>query len=176
VVELSQIPMTDPETACSKPSRLPSLGPRGEGWVAIQGVLIVAIVACGVFGPCWPEATRLWLWIVAAVIGLAGLALFAGGSQRLGRQLTPFPKPVAEGEIKRDGAFRLVRHPIYGGVLMVALAWALASSPWALVPWLLACVFLDLKRRREEAWLCEHNPAYADYLSEVRRQFIPYVW
>ena len=139
-------------------------------------VLIVLIVAAGVLGPRWPESAQLWLWIAAGVIGLAGLALFAGGSSRLGRQLTPFPKPVADGEIKRDGAFRLVRHPIYGGVLMVALAWALASSPWALVPRLLACVFLDLKRRREEAWLCEHNPAYGEYMGEVRRQFFPFVW
>jgi len=168
--------MTEPETACSRPSRLPSLGPRGEGWVAIQVVLIVLIVAAGVLGPRWPESAQLWLWIAAAAVGLAGLALFAGGTQRLGRQLTPFPKPVAEGELKRDGAYGIVRHPMYGGVLLMALAWALAASPWALIPWVLACVFLDLKRRREEAWLCEHAAGYGDYLSEVRRQFIPYVW
>lgn len=168
--------MPDPDTACARPSRLPSLGPRGEGWVAIQGVLIVAIVVCGVFGPRWPQAARPWLWAAAVLIGLAGLALFAGGSQRLGRQLTPFPKPVADGEIKRDGAFRLVRHPIYGGVLLLALAGALAVSPLMFAPWVVAGVFLDLKRRREEAWLCGHNPGYADYLNEVRRQFIPYVW
>ena len=168
--------MTDHETPCAKPSRLPSLGRRGEGWVAIQVVLIVAIVAAGILGPRWPEEVRVWLWIVAAVVGLAGLALFASGSQRLGRQLTPFPKPVAEGELKRDGAFRLVRHPIYGGVLLLALAWALAASPLAFVPWGLACVFLDLKRRREEAWLCAHDAAYGDYMRDVRHRFIPFVW
>jgi protein-S-isoprenylcysteine O-methyltransferase Ste14 len=168
--------MTDQVTPCTKPSRLPSLGKRGEGWVAIQVVLIVVIVVAGLFGPRWPEAARVWLWIVAAAIGLAGLALFAGGSQRLGRQLTPFPKPVADGEVKRDGAYGLVRHPIYGGVLLLALAWSLAASPLALVPWVLACAFLDLKRRREEAWLCSHDAGYAGYMVAVRHRFIPYLW
>jgi protein-S-isoprenylcysteine O-methyltransferase Ste14 len=168
--------MTDQETPCARPSRLPSLGPRGEGWVAIQVVLIVAIVAAGVFGPRWPDAAKPWLWAAAAVLGLVGLALFAGGSQRLGRQLTPFPKPIESGDIKRDGAYRFVRHPIYGGVLMLAAAWALVASPLALIPLALACVFLDLKRRREEAWLCSSYPGYAAYMLEVKQQFIPYVW
>lgn len=168
--------MTEPARPCTKPSRLPSLGGRGEGWVAIQGVLILAIVFAGWLGPRWPGVAQVWLWVVAAVVGLAGLALFASGSQRLGRQLTPFPKPVADGEVKRDGAYRLVRHPIYGGVLLMGLAWGLATSWWALVPWAIACAFLDLKRRREEAWLCANLEGYADYAAHVRRRFIPFLW
>ena len=35
------------------------------------------------------------------------------------------------------------------------LGWALLSSPWALVPLAVAALFLDAKRRREEAWLVE---------------------
>jgi protein-S-isoprenylcysteine O-methyltransferase Ste14 len=163
-------------TPRTTPRTLPSLGPRGEGWVAIQAVLIVAIVLTGMRGPRWPAAICLLLRVVAAFTGVVGLLLFAGGSQRLGRQLTPFPKPVAEGDIKQDGAYRLVRHPIYGGVLLMALAWALVTSALALVPWALACPFLELKRRREEAWLLTERPAYAEYMQRVRRRFIPFIW
>jgi protein-S-isoprenylcysteine O-methyltransferase Ste14 len=155
---------------------LPQLGRRGEGWVALQVVLIVVIIAAGVAGPDWPSGARTWLSIVAGVVALAGLCLFLGGIGGLGRQLTPFPKPVERGGIKRGGVFGLVRHPIYGGVLLLALAWSLFTSPLALVPWAVAGVFLDAKRRREEAWLIEKHPEYDEYRRSVRAAFVPYVW
>ena len=37
-------------------------------------------------------------------------------------------------------------------------------------------MFLDAKRRREEAWLSERYAGYVDYRRSVRRQFIPFVW
>jgi len=168
--------MTDEGMSTAARRPLPSLGPRGEGWVAIQILLIVAIAVTGVLVPRWPAQTHPWLWVAAGVLGAAGLVVFLGGSQRLGRQITPFPKPVSEGGIKEDGAYRLVRHPMYGGVLLVALGWALVSSPLVLVPWALACPFLEAKRYREETWLLEQHPEYADYARRVWHRFVPFVW
>ena len=65
---------------------------------------------------------------------------------------------------------------MYGGVLLLALAWVLLSSPLALVPWAVAAVFLDAKRRREEAWLVEAHPEYEEYRSSVKSRFVPLVW
>jgi protein-S-isoprenylcysteine O-methyltransferase Ste14 len=65
---------------------------------------------------------------------------------------------------------------MYGGALLIVLGWALLSSPVVLLPLGLAAVFLDAKRRREEAWLVEENPDYLDYRRDVPRQFIPWVW
>ena len=157
-------------------NRLPSLGRRGEGWVVLQVVLLVAIVYVGHRGAPWPSSVRIPLEIVAALLAVGGIYLFFGGSSALGRQLTPFPKPVEKGTIRRDGAYRFVRHPIYGGVLLIMLAWSLLASPLALVPWALAAVFLDAKRRREEAWLVTQYADYADYMQQVRHRFIPGVW
>ena len=112
----------------------------------------------------------------ACVSGLGGLYLFGDGVGRLGRQITPFPKPVEEGEVKRIGAYALVRHPMYGGVLLLTLGWSLASSPLALAPWTAAVVFLDTKRRREEAWLAEKHPEYEEYRASVRHSLLPFVW
>ncbi len=157
-------------------TRAPSLGRRGEGWVAIQAVLFVAMVACGLRGVRWPRAAAP-LRVTAAVLLLAGgLALFSSGSVRLGRLLTPFPRPVAGGEVRRGGAYGLVRHPLYGGVFLMAFAWALLTSPLALVPAALTLPFFESKRRREEAWLREAHPDYEAYTREVRRRFIPFVW
>jgi len=157
-------------------TRLPALGPHGEGWVALQAVLFLAEVACGLRGPRWPRAAAPLLLPAAAVLLAAGLALFAGGSVRLGRLLTPFPRPVAGGEVRRGGAYGLVRHPLYGGVFLVGFAWALLSSPLALPPAALTLPFFELKRRREEAWLREAHPDYEAYSREVQRRFIPFLW
>jgi protein-S-isoprenylcysteine O-methyltransferase Ste14 len=156
-------------------ARLPSLGPHGEGWVALQLVIFLAEAACGRRGPRWPGARALR--VSAGVMLLAaGLALFATGSARLGRLLTPFPRPRQSGELRKGGAYGLVRHPIYGGVFLISFAWALLSSPLALLPAILTLPFFELKRRREETWLREQHPDYDAYSRDVPRRFIPFVW
>jgi protein-S-isoprenylcysteine O-methyltransferase Ste14 len=155
---------------------LPQLGRRGEGWVALQLVLLAAIAAAGTRGSRWPSSARSVRTATAAVSALGGVYLFAGGLEGLGKQITPFPKPVEDGSVKRSGAYGLVRHPMYGGVLLLALGWSLASSPLALAPWAMAAGFLDAKRRREEAWLVEAHPDYEEYQASVRHSFVPFVW
>jgi protein-S-isoprenylcysteine O-methyltransferase Ste14 len=157
-------------------SRLPQLGQRGEGWVALQVVLLAVMVAAGIKGSRWPKRSRGVRLAAACVSSLGGLYLFGDGVGRLGPQITPFPKPVEEGEVKRTGAYGLVRHPMYGGVLLLTLGWSLASSPLALAPWTAAVVFLDAKRRREEAWLAEKHPEYEEYRASVRHSLLPFVW
>jgi protein-S-isoprenylcysteine O-methyltransferase Ste14 len=157
-------------------SRLPALGRRGGGWVAIQGALLVAAIGAGLAGPAWPASAGPWLVAAGAAVVLAGVALLIAGGAGLGPQLTPFPRPVDGGELRRDGVYGLVRHPMYGGALLAMLGWALLSSPWALVPLAAAALFLDAKRRREEAWLDKSLAGYEDYRRQVRRRFIPFVW
>jgi len=83
---------------------------------------------------------------------------------------------VADGALRQDGIYGLVRHPMYGGALLLLLGWALLSSPLALLPLALVAVFLDAKRRREAVWLVEQHPDYAQYRLQVPRLFIPWVW
>ena len=117
-----------------------------------------------------------WLAVAGGAIALAGVALLIAGGAGLGPQLTPFPRPVDDGALRRSGVYGLVRHPMYGGALLAMLGWALLSSPLALIPLGVAAAFLDAKRRREEAWLIAKHADYADYRRQVRRQFIPFVW
>jgi protein-S-isoprenylcysteine O-methyltransferase Ste14 len=166
-------PTGDPEVA---PSRLPSLGRRGGGWVGLQVAFLCVAVATGVLGSEWPPTTSDWLAVPGGVAVLAGAGLLVRGGFGLGRQLTPFPRPVANGVLRQDGVYGLVRHPMYGGALLLILGWALLSSPLVLLPLGLAAVFLDAKRRREEAWLVEQHPDYAQYRLQVPRRFIPWVW
>jgi protein-S-isoprenylcysteine O-methyltransferase Ste14 len=157
-------------------SRLPNLGRRGGGWVVLQVVFLVVAVAAGVLGPAWPPTARPWLAVAGGIAGVAGMGLLVAGGGGLGAQLTPFPRPVDDGELMQDGIYGYVRHPMYGGVLSVLLGWALLSSPVALAPLVLAVAFLEAKRCREEAWLVEQHPEYADYRRRVPRRFVPGVW
>src|SRR6188472_459490 len=107
-------------------SHLPSLGPRGEGWVLMQGVLFVLVGAAGwSLGPDWSGPPRL----VGVAVGIAliagGLALAGRGVVDLGSAMTPVPKPREDARLVDTGVYRVVRHPIYGGVMLVASGWAI---------------------------------------------------
>lgn len=160
----------------SKGSRLPALGRRGGGWVALQVVIFALAATVGWLGMPWPSTARPWLWGVGGVVLCAGIVLLLVGGAGLGTQLTPFPRPVDTGALREDGIYGHVRHPIYGGVLLLILGWSLISSPLALVPFALAAGFFDAKRRREEVWLLARYPDYAPYRERVPRRFVPFVW
>ncbi|HEX9122612.1 MAG TPA: isoprenylcysteine carboxylmethyltransferase family protein [Actinomycetota bacterium] len=142
----------------------------------LQVLLFLLVAVAGGLGPGWPRSWRVPLWFCAALLGAVAVPLIVGGSASLGPQLTPFPRPVKAGTLKQDGVYRLVRHPIYGGGVLVAIAGSLATSPLALVPTVLLAALFELKHRREELWLSDRYPEYEDYRRRVPRRFIPFVW
>ena len=150
--------------------RVPDLGPRGEGWVVLQIALFVLVIGSGLLGWPWSGPTRTVGIIAGATLISIGVALIAAGILGLRLQLTAFPKPVSNGRLLERGAFGLVRHPMYGGAVIAALGWGLATaSPMALASGLVLFLFFDLKSRREEAWLDEQFAGYAVYRRRTRR-------
>ena len=157
-------------------NRLPALGGRGEGWVAIQGVLLLVLVAGGAIGPQLAGAPRLVAGVAGIVLIGLGVALAAAGILRQRRQLTALPRPMDDAELADDGPYALVRHPMYGGIVLASFGWALATaSAVSLVLAVAILVFFDLKSRREEAWLRERFADYAAY-GERTRRLIPWVY
>jgi hypothetical protein len=67
-------------------TRLPSLGPRGEGWVAIQFALLPVVVGAGYLGPAWAEPIRMVTNLAGALLLAAGgaLAWASGGGRAWG--------------------------------------------------------------------------------------------
>ena len=152
-------------------TRLPSLGPRGEGWVLLQGVLLVVVVAAGwSLGPDWSGPLRLAGVFVGIVLIIGGSVLAFRGVVDLGGALTPLPRPRDGAELVETGAYAFVRHPIYGGLILAAFGWAIVQA--SIVAVALAAVlaaFLRVKSAREEAWLQQRFPAYAAYRARTRR-------
>ena len=113
---------------------------------------------------------------IGAVLLVAGLWLFAGGALRQGGQFTTMPRPRSDADLLVDGPYRLVRHPMYGGIVIGGFGWALVTaSPMTLGLAVLATVFFDLKSRREERWLEDRFPGYPAYRARTRR-LIPFVY
>jgi protein-S-isoprenylcysteine O-methyltransferase Ste14 len=158
------------------PRRLPTLGTRGEGWVIIQSVLLAATIAAGLLGSPWPEQARLPRLVGVFALGATGAWLLIAGAASLGSALTPMPRPHNRTVLKRTGIYSKVRHPIYGGVILLAFAWSFAMSPWALIPSAALLILFAVKARLEEQLLTERFPEYRDYARGVRRRFLPYVW
>ncbi len=154
----------------------PALGRRGEGWVVLQVLVIVLIAVAGRLGGAWPSGSVDVTRIVGYVLLALGLGLSVTGMRHLGPALTPYPKPGEDAELREHGSYRLVRHPIYGGLLVAAVGWSFVTSPLALVAVaLLALVFWG-KSIREETWLDERYLGYGAYRERVRHRFVPYVW
>ena len=154
-------------------------GSRGE-WYVVSQLFLFALVGLGpkqMAGlPLWP---RPWATIglgLGAILGLVGLALALAGLLHLGTNLTVVPHPKENSSLVQGGAYGLVRHPIYSGLIIGAVGWAfLNASTLTLLYALLLFLFFDLKSRREERWLAAKFPAYAAYQGRVRK-LIPFIY
>jgi protein-S-isoprenylcysteine O-methyltransferase Ste14 len=141
---------------------------------------VILIILIGLFGALElfpldaPEGTGRWFGTVAGTLVIVlGAAEVALGASELGPHLTAVPRPRHDGELVEHGIYRLVRHPIYAGVMQLGIGWAaFTGSAPAFAAALALVVWLDLKARREEAWLADHYPGYAAYRARTAR-FVP---
>lgn len=155
-------------------SRIPALGPRGEGWVALQFLLIgVIVAACWWTGGAWSRAAQSVTGVVGNVLLVGGLALVILGGLGLASSFTVLPRPADGATLVTSGLYSRVRNPIYIGLILAMVGASLGSA--SLVGVVLSAVLavvLDLKTRREEIFLRERFPDYGDYAARTKR-FIP---
>jgi len=143
------------------------MGKQGEGWFVIQLVLLLIFLLIpdvdGVEFPLGVRALGGLLMIAAGTTVIAGIL-------SLGPNRTPFPRPVPQGRLVTHGLYGIVRHPIYAAIIAGALGFGLLTGHWLRIS--LAGVlflFFDLKSRREERWLVQAYPEYAEYRRRVKK-------
>lgn len=157
-------------------TRVPQLGPNGEGWVALQLVLFGGIAIAGLTQAGGRPPIAGPQSVVGGVLLVAGGLLAFLAVSNLGASLSPLPRPVRGNQLRDTGAYRLIRHPIYSGIVLAAGGWSVLTGSWvALALTVILFLLFDAKSRREEVWLLQAHPEYAAYRSRTRR-FVPWLY
>ena len=147
---------------------------RGGLWVTGQSGLLFAVVIFGVV--FHGNGKNLPIMAGGAVFFVVAVGCGLAGTVALGRNLSPFPKPSTHTQLVQGGIYGLMRHPLYTAVFCASAGWTLVRQSWpALLATLALALFFDAKARREERWLRQQFPDYANYERRVRR-FIPWIY
>lgn len=106
----------------------------------------------------------------------AGVALYRWGGAALGDALTPFVAPHPGGRLVTDGPYRVVRHPMYLGQLLIAFgAPATLGCRLAFALSLAAAIVLAVRMRMEEDALAHRFADYDGYRARSKR-LVPFVF
>jgi protein-S-isoprenylcysteine O-methyltransferase Ste14 len=158
-------------------SRDPARQPRGRGRTVWLRVILVVAIFLGL------RSHRLGDTSPGHGIGWAGVALCVGGlgfatwaRLRLGRSWG-LPMTVrAQPKLVRSGPYRLVRHPIYSGMLLAAIGSAIAAGPgWVIAAVGIGAYFLMSIRVEEENMAAAFPEEYPEYAAHTAR-LIPFVY
>jgi protein-S-isoprenylcysteine O-methyltransferase Ste14 len=123
-----------------------------------------------------------WSAVPPAVVVAAG-ALFVAGTGimfRVFRENTYGSSIIAveaQQTVVATGPYRLVRHPMYVGALLMALATPLAlGSTWAELLFPVALGLVVARLLAEERLLSEQLRGYPEYMKTTRARLIPGLW
>lgn len=155
-------------------------GKRGEYWVVAQMLLLLGFVLVPQYRPgglaAVPPGVLYGVRGVGAAIALFALILLSKGLLDLGQNLTPLPYPREDGELVQTGVYSIVRHSLYSGIILGTLGlslWQLSVSHFVVT--LALFWVLDIKAAKEEVWLQERYPDYADYRQRVKK-LLPWIY
>jgi protein-S-isoprenylcysteine O-methyltransferase Ste14 len=131
--------------------------------------------AIAILGTCAPLLVRpadgalIPVWGAAALM-TAGLLVSLAAKAFLRRS---FGIVAACRGVRRDGPYRIVRHPMYTGYVVTHAGFLLLNpSPWNAAVYALAWGMLLLRVTEEEKML-SLDPAYRDYAKAVRYRLVP---
>lgn len=143
-LQRAQLPHSTERTQI-RATRTPVKGTQ-PAWIA--GTLIALLWGVGVFiapgyayhWPSFPDFAGSWAVQIAGIaLSIAGGLLFARSARTLGREMTPSIRVRQGHQLVQTGPYRLVRHPVYTAIMMVAAGQALffLSAPVAVLSLLL---------------------------------------
>jgi protein-S-isoprenylcysteine O-methyltransferase Ste14 len=118
----------------------------------------------------------IWLTVLSEALVLAGYVITFWVMKE--NSFASRTVQVMEGQkVISTGPYRLVRHPMYFGAVLMLLFTPLAlGSWWALPGFLLVGVLIVLRLLNEEKVLGKELPGYSEYCQRTRFRLIPFVW
>jgi protein-S-isoprenylcysteine O-methyltransferase Ste14 len=156
-----------------------------EPWSGRLGYMGLLAVGFALLARNWPPPyfeRQLWpssgAWLASGLaVQALGLALAIWARRTLGKNWAGRITLAANQELVMRGPYRLVRHPIYSGVLFAILGTALVvGEVRAILGLLLMVTGVLIKLRREETALRQHfGGAYHEYALRVPA-LVPGIW
>lgn len=148
---------------------------KAKIFLGIQFALFFLIAVTMVIDGAWPPENWLRSGIGFA-LGLGGIGWALWASRTLGTALTASPLPRPGSNLVTTGPYAHVRHPIYGGLVLLWIGAAMvAGSLIAFLAALLAIPFLLTKASYEEGHLRIRHPGYRSYMTSVPRRLLPFL-
>ena len=133
----------------------------------MASILLYFLSVPGLNGHVLPSAR--WVVPAGAVIQASALWFAIRARKTLGKHWSG-ELTVKEGhEIVMSGPYRVLRHPIYTGILGMGLGTAVISNSWhAFIGFAVMSFAYWRKIRMEERWLLDHfGSAYAEYRAKT---------
>jgi protein-S-isoprenylcysteine O-methyltransferase Ste14 len=136
-------------------------------WIACALMLSRSLPVHWLYGRFVP-ATRI-VYATGLVLLACGIAFTLWARVHLGRNWSGIVTVKEGHELIRSGPYRVVRHPIYSGLLLAVLGTAIAIGEWrGLVALAFVLAAFLRKIRLEERWMREaFGEAYVSYCRDV---------
>jgi len=114
-----------------------------------------------------------FLSVVSILSLLTGFVILGLSALALGKSLTAHPIPGKNAQLVTGGLYKFVKHPIYSGLILVALGLTISGGFFPHVLFFAGLLLLlNYKASFEEALLTKTYAGYADYSKKTGR-FVP---
>jgi protein-S-isoprenylcysteine O-methyltransferase Ste14 len=122
----------------------------------------------------FPQSTAFdW---TAAALSVIGVSFAIWARVHLGRNWSSHPTMKEHHELVTTGPYAYVRHPIYTGIILMALGTALTGSLWGIWVFAVASFVFISRISKEEKIMLELFPTeYPAYQARTKK-LIPWVW
>jgi protein-S-isoprenylcysteine O-methyltransferase Ste14 len=158
----------------------PDQRPWDRVFMAVGAVIFVSwLVVCALDARRF-SWSRVPLWVQAFGAVLIALSMIVCWQTF---RFNTFAAPQVRVQVDRDqhviidGPYRIVRHPMYAGALLMFVGTPLLlGSWWGLLFVPIGVVGIGVRAVGEERMLRRELPGYDDYASRVRFRMIPGVW
>jgi protein-S-isoprenylcysteine O-methyltransferase Ste14 len=144
----------------------------------IRAVILVAVILLIRFGAFRGRGlnTDPWRAGIGLVLFAAGLGFAVWARRHIGRNWgTPMTRKE-DPELVTSGPYRLVRHPIYSGILVAGIGTAVALSWLWLIAVLLAAVYFVYSAFVEERFMTEKFPDSYPVYRQSTKMLVPFVF
>lgn len=151
-----------------------SRGRWSRGWVLRVALIVViaAIVRLNLRGSGSVTLSGPALAGIGLALWVAGLGLAVWARLYIGRNWGMPMTRREEPELVTSGPYRLIRHPIYTGIITALAGTALAISLWGLIVVAVFAGFFVFSAAREERFLAGEFPgAYPAYQARTKMLF-----